>query len=65
MHSNDPLGPLGLLGDFCDRYRRGVGREDRAFGGETVQVLEDVELDVRVFGGRLNHEVGIFHGIER
>src|SRR6266545_7722370 len=65
MHADDPLGPLRLLGDFGDRYRRGVGREDRALRSQTVQLLEDVELGVGILGRSLDHERGILHGIKR
>src|SRR5882762_3619145 len=65
MHPDDPLRPLGHLGDFGDRDRRRVGREDRAFRRQPVQVLEDVELDVRVLGHRLHHDLGILRGLER
>src|SRR6266704_1479452 len=65
MHPDDAFGAPGLLGDFRDRYRRGVGREDRAVGGQTVQVLEDVELDVWVLGGCFHHELGVLRRIER
>src|SRR5258706_376838 len=65
MHPDDPIGPLGHLGDFGDRDRRGVGREDRTFRRQAVQVLEDVELDVRVLGHRLHHDLSIFRGLER
>src|SRR6266540_66676 len=65
VHAYDAVGALRLLGDFGDRYRRSVGREDRAFGSQTVQLLEDVELGVGIFGRSLDHERGILHGIKR
>src|SRR5258706_506138 len=64
VHPDDPLGPLGQLGDFGDRYRRGVGREDRAFRRQAVQVLEDVELDLRIFRRGFDDEIEVVKVIE-
>src|SRR5882762_1281592 len=64
MHPDDPLRPLGHLGDFGDRYRRGVGREDRAFRRQAVQVLEDVEFDLGIFRRGFDDDLEVVKVIE-
>src|SRR5882672_6869273 len=65
MHPDDPVGTPGLLGDFRDRNRRSVGREDRAFRGQTIQALEDIELDIGILRRSLDPELGSLHSLER
>src|SRR6267142_6104 len=65
MHPDDPVGTPGLLGDFRDRNRRSVGREDRALRGQTIQALKDVELGVGILGGCFDDKIDVFHRIER
>src|ERR1041384_28953 len=65
MHADVSIGPPRLLGDFGVRERRSVGCKDRTFGGEPIQLLKDVELDVRILGRRLHEDSRTLHAIER
>src|SRR6266566_2756243 len=65
VHADDLSGPLGLRRDLCDRNRGRVRREDRGWRSEPIEVLENLELDLGIFGRGFDNEIGTLHGIER
>jgi len=50
VHADDRVRTLGRRGDLRDRKGRRVRRENRAGLDETVQGLEQLELDVELLG---------------
>ncbi len=57
MHADELRGPAGHGGELRDRDRRRVGRDDGACAGEPVDLLQDAQLEVEVFGGGLHDEL--------
>ncbi len=58
MQADEPLRPVGDRGQARDRDRGGVGGEQRAVAQVRLQGAEDLLLDLFVFGGSLDGEVG-------
>ena len=62
MHPTDLFGAVGGGGDFGNRQRGGVRREDGVLGCVLVELPEDVLLDFHLLGGSLDDEVGVLGG---
>ena len=64
VHADDPVRPPGLGGDAADGDGGGVGGQDRFRFAELIELAEDLELDLLILGGRLDHDVGRGHVLE-
>ena len=56
-------GPSCGCGDLGDRDRGGVGGQDEIGTGGGIQILEDLEFQLRVFGGGFDDEVCLWQGV--
>src|SRR6266550_1768733 len=65
MHADDFARPIGVLGKLRDGNRGGVAGQYRLGRRKAAKGGKDLELDVRVLGHRLHHDLGIFRGLER
>src|SRR6266550_3837389 len=65
MHADDFARPIGVLGELRDGNRGGVAGQYRLGRRKAAKGGKDLELDVRVLGHRLHHDLGIFRGLER
>src|SRR6266487_4194208 len=65
MHADDLSRPVGALGKLGDGNRIGVAGEYRLGRRKAAKGGKDLELDVRVLGHRLDHELSIFRCLER
>ncbi len=59
MHPDDLGGASGRRGDFRDRKRRGVRRENRGRRTDSIGRLEDLRLQLQNLGNRLDDEIGV------
>ena len=57
VHPDDLPGPAGLRSDLGDRNGARIRGQNGLGSGDAVQLLEDLELERRVFRGGLNHQI--------
>ncbi len=65
MHPHHLSGPLRLRRERRDRDGRSVARKDRARRRQTIEIAEDLELDLGILRRRLDHDLGVLSRIER
>ena len=58
VHANETVSTLSGGGQLRDRNRRGVGRDDHVGGQQTVELLQDLDLEFVVFGGGFDDQLG-------
>ena len=61
MAANDIFRAFGRTRDTVDIQTRRVGCEDASFLANTIQLLEDLLLDLHVLEDGLHHDVTIDH----
>ena len=64
VHADDLVGPGRDCGERRDRYRRGVGGEDRLSWEDGVSAPEDLRLHVGVLDDGLDQEIGGYEVVD-
>jgi hypothetical protein len=59
VHADYLLGPGSTCSDFRDGNRGSVAGQNTCFGAKKIKLLKNFSLNVKVFGGCFNDQIGI------